>query len=291
MFAFDRRLSYLNWRESCCNLITDMARVTLLTVIPARLASTRLARKPMRLLGGLPLVVRVYRRVQSLGFGDACIVATDDAEVRHTCEQFRVPVAMTSREHASGTDRVAEIARRPEYARHDAILNVQGDEPFVSREALAAAVAPVLDGFADIGTVAVQASVDALQKPDIVKVVRTDAGRALYFSRAPIPFLRDADDTPVLTTLIRQHIGVYAYTRNALLRWVNLPTHPLEIVERLEQLRPLAAGMHIMVSEIAEAPERGIDTEEDLARANAHWDAFAARALDCAITNPIPSST
>jgi 3-deoxy-manno-octulosonate cytidylyltransferase (CMP-KDO synthetase) len=290
MFAFDRQLSYLNWRESCCNLTFRQPPMTLLTVIPARLGSTRLSRKPLRLLGGVPLVVRVFQRVAALGIGNDCVVATDDEEVLRVCQQHGVPVVLTSAGHPSGTDRVAEVANRVEFAHHDAILNVQGDEPFVSREALVAAVSPVLNGTASIGTVAVRAPADILQRPDVVKVVQADNGHALYFSRAPIPFLREATDLPLQQTLVLQHVGVYAYTREALARWVALPAHPLELVERLEQLRPLANGMSIAVSEVMTEPERGIDTEEDLVRANAHWTAFAATAFAITHSTPIPST-
>jgi 3-deoxy-manno-octulosonate cytidylyltransferase (CMP-KDO synthetase) len=263
--------------------------MTLLTVIPARLGSTRLARKPLRLLGGVPLVVRVYERVASLGIGDAIVVATDDDEVMKVCVDHGIPSQLTSAQHASGTDRVAQVALCPEYAHHQAILNVQGDEPFVSREALEGAVAPILSGVAEIGTVAVRASPTILIRADIVKVVTTDSGRALYFSRSPIPFLRDTTDATLQSHLVRQHVGVYAYTRAALLRWVALPIHPLEQVERLEQLRPLAHGMHIAVGEVLTEPERGIDTEEDLVRANAHWATFAATAFSRAHSTPFPS--
>jgi 3-deoxy-manno-octulosonate cytidylyltransferase (CMP-KDO synthetase) len=160
--------------------------------------------------------------------------------------------------------------RRGDYATASVILNVQGDEPFVSREALAGAVGVVQSGLAPIGTAAVLASPDVLVRPDVVKVVRTDAGHALYFSRAPIPFLRDSQDASVLQGIIRQHIGVYAYTREALARWVSWSPHPLELTERLEQLRPLANGLAIGVADVPSA-EGGIDTEEDLARANARW--------------------
>lgn len=263
--------------------------MTLLAVIPARLGSTRLTRKPLRLLGGVPLVVRVYERVRACSVSDACVVATDDVEVLEICRAHGVPVVLTAATHESGTDRVAEVAARAEYGAHAAILNVQGDEPFVSRAALVAAAAPVIAGTAPIGTVAVLASAAVLQRPDIVKVVQNDAGRALYFSRAAVPFLRDASDAALLAGHVRQHIGVYAYTRAALAEWVSLAPHPLERIERLEQLRPLAHGLSIAVSTIAEAPEGGIDTEEDLARANARWETFAATVRDTDHPTQIPS--
>lgn len=248
-----------------------------LAVIPARLGATRLPRKPLRFLGGEPLVVRVYQRVIALQVADDAVVATDHEDVRAACEAHRIPVVMTRSDHPSGTDRVAEVAARPEYAAVDVLLNVQGDEPFVSREALAGAVGVVTSGLAPIGTAAVPVPADALHRPDVVKVVCTDEGRALYFSRAPIPFLRDASDAPRLTPLVHQHVGVYAYTRQALQQWVQWSPHPLELVERLEQLRPLAHGLQIGVAHVP-AAEGGIDTEDDLLRANARWDAFSSNA-------------
>lgn len=244
--------------------------MAVLAVIPARLGATRLPRKPLRLLAGAPLVVRVFERVQTLAVADHAVVATDHDEVVSVCQARGIPVVMTSAHHPSGTDRVAEVMNRPEYAGFTVGLNVQGDEPFVARQALAGAVRIVRGGVAPIGTAAVQVSPDILQRPDVVKVVRTDDGRALYFSRSPIPFLREASDAMLLHGIIRQHIGVYAYTRQALAQWVSWAPHPLELVERLEQLRPLAHGLAIGVADVPSA-EGGIDTEEDLTRANARW--------------------
>jgi 3-deoxy-D-manno-octulosonate cytidylyltransferase len=238
-----------------------------LAVIPARLGAQRLPRKPLRLIGGVPLVVRVAERVASFGIADAVVVATDSSEIVDVVQAAGLPVVLTRPDHPSGTDRVAEVAARLEYAAFDVILNVQGDEPFVARDAVAAAVGIVRDGVAPIGTAAAQASADILAQPDCVKVVLGDAGHALYFSRAPIPYLRDARDVALQTPLVRQHIGVYAYTRDALATWVGLPPHPLEQVERLEQLRPLAHGLTIGVAALTLPIEGGIDTEDDLRRA------------------------
>lgn len=248
-----------------------------LAVIPARLGATRLPRKPLRLLGGEPLVVRVHERVQALGVADRCVVATDAPEVVAECRARGIEVCLTRSEHPSGTDRVAEVADRPEFAAMDVLLNVQGDEPFVSREALAGAVDLVVGGRYPIGTAAVPVDLSLQARPDVVKVVCTDEGRALYFSRAPIPYLRDAADTPLLAPLVHQHVGVYAYTREALRQWVGWAPHPLELVERLEQLRPLAHGVPIGVA-VVPAAEGGIDTEDDLARANRLWPQFSAAA-------------
>ena len=184
---------------------------------------------------------------------------------------------MTAANHVSGTDRVAEVAAQKEFANFDTIVNVQGDEPFISREAVAGALQQVKSSF-DVGTTGVQATPAILDEPSIVKVVTADDGRALYFSRAPIPFLRepkDAGDAEQLRSRVWQHVGVYAYTKDALRRWVKLPVHPLERIERLEQLRPLAAGMAIGVALIPGPLRFGIDTENDLAKANSEWTIFS----------------
>jgi len=252
--------------------------MSVLAVIPARLGATRLPRKPLRLLAGEPLIVRVYQRVVALAIADHVVVATDHPEVFAACESRGIPVVLTREDHPSGTDRVAEVAARSEFAHFAVILNVQGDEPFVSHEALAGAVAIVTGGRAPIGTAAVPIPVAALSKPDIVKVVRGEDGCALYFSRAPIPFLRDPADAGSQQALVRQHVGVYAYTRDALQAWVGWAPHPLERVERLEQLRPMAHGLAIGVADVP-AAEGGIDTEDDLERANLRWNTVNTHTL------------
>ena len=244
--------------------------MSVLAVVPARLGATRLPRKPLRLLGGVPLVVRVFERVVSLRVADRCVVATDDDEVIAVCRAHNVPAELTAASHPSGTDRVAEVVRALGSADLDVVLNVQGDEPFVAADALRGAVDIVRTGRADIGTAAVRAGRDILARPDVVKVVCTDAGRALYFSRAPVPFLRDPADGAMQDGLIRQHVGVYAYSPAALATWVALPPHPLELTERLEQLRPLAHGLSIGVADASASPG-GIDTEDDLLHANERW--------------------
>jgi 3-deoxy-manno-octulosonate cytidylyltransferase (CMP-KDO synthetase) len=248
-----------------------------LAVIPARLGATRLPRKPLRLLAGRPLVVRVWERVSGLDVADRCVIATDSEEVADAARANGAEAVITSPDHPSGTDRVAEVAKKREFSKFDAILNVQGDEPFLAADAIRGALA-MLKGDFEIGTAAVQATEAIMDEPSIVKVVTADNGRALYFSRAPIPFLRepkDADDADALKKHVWQHVGVYAYTRPALSQWVKLPTHPLERIERLEQLRPLAAGMAIGVKLIPGPLRTGIDTEGDLARANSEWTIFS----------------
>ena len=244
--------------------------MTTLAVIPARLGATRLPRKPLRLLGGVPLVVRVWERVRDLAVADDVVVATDSVEVATAVREAGGAVAMTRDDHPSGTDRVAEVAARVEFARVTAVVNVQGDEPFVSATAVRGALAMVAERGFPLGTAAVPAPADALDRPDVVKVVTADDGRALYFSRAPIPYARDGREAAAPLAL--QHLGVYAYAPAALARWVALPEHPLERCERLEQLRPLAAGLAIGVAVVRGDPAgRGIDTEADLEDANARW--------------------
>lgn len=251
--------------------------MSILAVIPARLGATRLPRKPLRLLAGAPLVVRVWERVTALGIADRCIVATDHPEVAAAVRSAGAECVLTADRHPSGTDRVAEVVARREYAGFDVVVNVQGDEPFVPEAAVRGAVERVASGAFPLGTAAVPAAESVLASADVVKVVCADDGRALYFSRAPIPFLRDAADAELRRALVRQHLGVYAYTPAALARWVSLAPHPLERIERLEQLRPLAAGLAMGVTVIDVPATVGIDTEEDLERANQRWPDLIAR--------------
>lgn len=251
-----------------------------LAVIPARLGASRLPRKPLRLVGGAPLVVRVWERVSDLGVASEVVVATDSEEIAAVVRAAGGLAAMTSASHPSGTDRVAEVASQRQYAAYDVLLNVQGDEPFVPQAAVRGAVEVVTSGRFPLGTAAATASDQILGMPHVVKVVTADDGRALYFSRAPIPWLREPGDAPIRDACVRQHIGVYAYTRDALAAWVALPPHPLECIERLEQLRPLAAGLAMGVATVSELPGAGVDTEEDLARANARWTELSALGRD-----------
>jgi 3-deoxy-manno-octulosonate cytidylyltransferase (CMP-KDO synthetase) len=248
-----------------------------LVVIPARLGATRLPQKPLRDLAGRPLIVRVWERVAGMDLGDACVVATDDESVRKAATDAGAEAVMTSKTCDSGTDRVAEVARMPEFSDFDVFINVQGDEPFMSDDAVCAAKEMVTAHSFDVGTAAAPAEPWILDDPGIVKVVLGDDGRALYFSRAPIPHLRDKSDKEMMEGKILQHLGVYVYTRAALERWVALPTHPLEKIERLEQLRPLAAGITFGVAITHGPAYAGIDTEEDLADANARWAEISER--------------
>jgi 3-deoxy-manno-octulosonate cytidylyltransferase (CMP-KDO synthetase) len=241
-----------------------------LGIIPARLGSTRLPNKPLQLLAGEPLISRVVERVLDHDLVDELVVATDSTRVADAVRRYNARPVLTGGSHQTGTDRVAEVAGRPEFAGFEVCLNVQGDEPFVSREALAGALREV-DGGSDIGTAAAPLDPAQAHDPNRVKVVTDVRGRALYFSRSVIPHQREGGET---TNLFWQHVGVYAYTRNALGRWVTLAPAPAERSEQLEQLRALYHGMTIGVAQLEHPVFPGIDTAEDLRRAEAHWHAY-----------------
>jgi 3-deoxy-manno-octulosonate cytidylyltransferase (CMP-KDO synthetase) len=242
-----------------------------LGVIPARLGSTRLLHKPLQLLAGEPLVTRVIQRVQRLGLVDELVVATDSTMVARVVELSGVRAVLTQENHRSGTDRVAEVAGRSEYADHDVVVNVQGDEPFLARAALAGALDRVAGGD-DVGTAAAPLEADAAEDPGRVKVVSDARGRALYFSRAAIPYRRDRGRAPA--GLYWQHVGVYAYRRQALAQWARQPPALAEEAERLEQLRALHCGLTVGVARLESPAQPGVDTPEDLRRAEAHWFAL-----------------
>jgi 3-deoxy-manno-octulosonate cytidylyltransferase (CMP-KDO synthetase) len=242
-----------------------------LGVIPARLGSTRLPNKPLQLLAGEPLITRVIQRVMEHGLIDRLVVATDGPMVAEVVERSGVRAVLTDAGHHSGTDRVAEAARQGEFAGFDVVLNIQGDEPFVSREALAGALQRLELGD-DVGTAAAPLDPELAADPSRVKVVTDARGRALYFSRAVIPHRRDPGEPPA--GLYWQHLGLYAYTRPALECWVRAQPSPAEDAERLEQLRALHCGLTIGVSRLAEPALPGVDTPDDLRRAEAHWHAL-----------------
>ena len=223
------------------------------------------------MLAGEPLITRVIQRVQEHGLVDELVVATDSPMVAQVVERSRVRAVLTGRGHLTGTDRVAEAAARDEFAPFDAIVNVQGDEPFLAREALAGALERIHRGD-DVGTAAAPLDPGLVDDPARVKVVTDARGRALYFSRAPIPHRREAGDPAPM--LYWQHLGLYAYTREALRRWTGLEPSPAEQAERLEQLRALHHGLRIGVALLAEPVEPGVDTPDDLRRAEAHWHAL-----------------
>jgi len=239
-----------------------------LGIVPARLASTRLPRKPLFPLLGRPLIEWVWRRVESMSVLDHALVATDSEEVAEVCRAMGAPVEMTALEHPSGTDRVAEVARRPEFAGYDLVANIQGDEPLLKENHLRAAIELVRRNGWDVGTCATPLLTEEARKdPSVVKVVRASGGRALYFSRSPIPYKRG--DKPTPEELEREpflrHIGIYAYTRDALENWVARAPSTLERLELLEQLRPLEAGLRIGVAVVG-AADPGVDTPADAVR-------------------------
>ncbi|HEX7051308.1 MAG TPA: 3-deoxy-manno-octulosonate cytidylyltransferase [Longimicrobiales bacterium] len=245
-----------------------MERHRILGVIPARIGSARLPRKPLVPLAGRPLIEWVWRRVQSFSGLDAVVVATDSEEVAAACRAAGAAVELTRPTHPSGTDRVAEVAARPGYRDFDIIVNIQGDEPFITEAQVMAAAEQVREGW-DVGTVATPVrTLEAWRDPAVVKVARRDDGAALYFSRAPIPFRREGDPSAadLATPRYLRHLGVYAYAPATLARWVALPPGALEEIERLEQLRALAAGLSIGVAVVA-AAAGGVDTHEDARRA------------------------
>jgi len=245
-----------------------MSRSTL-AVIPARLGSTRLPRKPLHIIAGRPLVEWVWRRVSAAECLDLVVIATDSEEIADHARSFGATVELTSPLHPSGTDRVAEVARRFPYRDFPLIVNVQGDEPFIETMHIAEAVRLVRDDGWDVGTVASPLrSREEWRAHSLVKVVRGDDGGALYFSRSPIPHVRDGEpaQTDFSTGEFLRHIGVYAYRSGALQSWVDLPESNLERLERLEQLRPLGAGLRIGVAVVPGA-EAGVDTLEDAERA------------------------
>jgi len=240
----------------------------ILGVIPARLGSTRLPNKPLQPLAGEPLICRVLARVRAYELVDELVVATDAAAIAEVVERAGGRVVMTDPSHVSGSDRVAEVARRPEFAGFDVVANVQGDEPFLPRAALAGAIGRITEGD-DIGTAAAPLEPALAADPARVKVVIDARGHALYFSRAPIPYRREPDEPA--EGLYWQHLGVYVYTRTALARWEGMPPSPAELAERLEQLRALHGGLTIGVARLGEPALPGVDTMDDLRRAETHW--------------------
>jgi len=236
-----------------------------LGIVPARLASTRLPNKPLYPLLGRPLIEWVWRRVEGMSALDAAVVATDSEEVAEVCRAMGAPVELTSPDHPSGTDRVAEVARKDRYSDFQVIANIQGDEPLLKERHLVAAIDLVREDAWDIGTCATPVlDLENRKDSSVVKVVRAQSGRALYFSRSPIPFKRDEKPTPeeLGRDPFLRHIGIYAYTLEALENWVAMVPSPLERLEKLEQLRPLEAGLRIGVAVVG-AADPGVDTPAD----------------------------
>jgi 3-deoxy-manno-octulosonate cytidylyltransferase (CMP-KDO synthetase) len=241
-------------------------------IIPARYGSTRLPGKPLLQLGDRPLIHWVWQSAVDSGAASV-LVATDDERIRAAALRFGADCAMTSPNHVSGTDRIAETVRARGFAAEDIVVNLQGDEPLMP----AAVVAGVAQGLretagCDISTaVAPIRSLREFLDPNCVKALRARDGRALYFSRAPVPWPRDsiAAERPAAFLGAWRHIGIYAYRVRSLLQFAAWPPTPLETTEKLEQLRALEHGMHIHLVALSVAPPAGIDTPEDLARVRA----------------------
>jgi 3-deoxy-manno-octulosonate cytidylyltransferase (CMP-KDO synthetase) len=250
---------------------------TFRVVVPARYASTRFPGKVLAPLAGRPMLEWVHRRALESGASQV-VVATDDARVAQAARGFGADVEMTAASHASGTDRIAEVARRRDWPPDAIVVNLQGDEPRMPA-ALVDQVARLLAAHpgAAIATLATPiASLAEFLDTNAVKVVTDETGRAMYFSRAPIPWSRDgaAGGLASQTTwaLARRHLGLYAYRVGALLRLSSMPVAPLEDLEKLEQLRALAHGFEIRIADASEPPGPDVNTPADLVRA-----AFALR--------------
>lgn len=242
-------------------------------VIPARYASSRLPGKPLADIAGKPMVVRVAERAARSG-ADEIIIATDDARVRDAVADAGYRAVMTSPDHASGTDRIAEVAGILGCAEDDILVNVQGDEPLIPPELIRdCALALTTHEDAAVATLAHPIHDEAeFRNPNVVKVVTDEQGYALYFSRAPIPWPRDAfaagQSLPPDVQVLR-HIGLYAYRASFLGTFVSLAPAPLERFEMLEQLRALWHGYRIAVTVTPDSPGAGVDTPEDLERVRA----------------------
>ena len=231
-----------------------------IAVIPARLASTRLARKVLRLIAGRPMLAWVYEAATACPQLDRVVIATDSDEVAELCRQNNWPVQLTSASLPSGTDRVHAVAR---HHHADIYVNIQGDEPLLKPEHITALLAPFTHPAVDVSTLKVLCTPENIANPNAVKVVTAADGRALYFSRATIPYDRDGINPPYW-----KHIGLYAYRKAALHQFPTLPHRTLEYTERLEQLRFLENNIDIYVEPTA-FDTIGVDTEEDIHRVEA----------------------
>lgn len=230
-----------------------------LAVIPARIASTRLPRKPLREIAGEPMLGRVYRAVAESGVlpKEDVVIATDSDEIMTVCRDRGWNAELTSDQHRSGTERVHEVAQRRQA---DIYFNIQGDEPLTRGEHIRDLLALMQRGNIEIGSLMTPMKAEDINNPNAVKVVTAKDGRALYFSRATIPYDRDRAGARYF-----KHLGFYAYTRSALDRFCALPESDLERTERLEQLRFLENGHAIYLAETA-FDTIGVDTEDDLRR-------------------------
>ena len=254
-------------------------------VIPARRASTRLPDKPLADIGGLPMVVRVAQRARASG-ASRIVVATDCAQIQSVVRQHGFDAILTRADHPSGSDRIAEVAVVLKASAEQILVNVQGDEPLID-PALIRDVAVLLSSHSDAAVATAAAPIlhaPDIASPHVVKVVCDARDRALYFSRAPIPYHRDIwpDAAAILGTTpgdgLLRHIGIYAFRAGSLARFVTWPTAPIERAEQLEQLRWLWQGEAIMVHRAQQAPHAGVDTPEDLIRVQALWTSMNERA-------------
>jgi 3-deoxy-manno-octulosonate cytidylyltransferase (CMP-KDO synthetase) len=241
-------------------------------VIPARFAATRLPGKPLREIGGRPLIQWVWERARASGAASVNI-ATDDVRIFDSAQRFGADCLMTSPRHASGTDRIAEVARAKSWTADDTVVNLQGDEPMMP-SAVIDEVAEALNARPHIDIATAAAPIQSLAEfldPGCVKALRARDGQALYFSRAPVPWPRDGVTAgqPTRFAGAWRHIGIYAYRVRSLLQFAAWPPTPLEEAEKLEQLRALEHGMRIHLVELSEAPPAGVDTAEDLERVRA----------------------
>jgi 3-deoxy-manno-octulosonate cytidylyltransferase (CMP-KDO synthetase) len=242
--------------------------IDVLGVIPARLSSTRLPRKVLREIAGLPMLLHVYRRARQCSLLADLLVATDSDEVVAVCRTYRIPAVLTSAEHPSGTDRVWEIAQG---RRADVYVNIQGDEPLITPRHIDKLVGPfVEDPETQVTTLKIRATAEDVDNLNVNKVVCDVHGRALYFSKYAIPYDRDGRGGVAYF----KHMGIYAYRRTALEAFHSFPPGTLERIERLEQLRFLEHGLPITVVE-TDVPTIGVDTEEDLRAAEARLRALA----------------
>lgn len=241
-------------------------------VIPARYAASRLPGKPLLPIAGRPLIQWVWDSARASGAGSV-ILATDDERIRAAALNFGAECQMTAPQHASGTDRIAEVARLRGLAGEDIVVNLQGDEPLMPPAVIAALAAALAERPAiDIATaVAPIESLAQFLDPACVKALRALDGRALYFSRAPVPWPREHAQAGRPTSFegAWRHIGVYAYRVRSLLEFAAWPPSALEVAEQLEQLRALEHGMRIHLMVLSEAPAAGVDTPEDLERVRA----------------------
>jgi 3-deoxy-manno-octulosonate cytidylyltransferase (CMP-KDO synthetase) len=251
-------------------------------IIPARFGSARLPGKPLALIGDQPLIQWVWRSAVASGAASV-LIATDDDRIYAAASKFGAECLMTSAHHASGTDRIAEVARIKGFTAEEIVVNLQGDEPAMPPEVISKVAQGLGESasrdmagaeMAGADMASAVAPIESLQEfldPNCVKALRSGSGAALYFSRAPVPWPRDAivNGAPTSFAGAWRHIGIYAYRVRTLLQFAAWPPTPLETTEKLEQLRALEHGMHIHLVTLPQAPPAGVDTPADLERARA----------------------